>query len=46
MREVADFCRTLVHEALTDVSNLPLTVSDPRWLEKVEDWLEKSEAKD
>jgi len=46
VREVADFCRTLVHEALTEVSNLPLTVSDPHWLKKAEDWLEKSESKD
>jgi hypothetical protein len=37
--EVADFCRTLV--ALTEVSNLPLTVS-----EKAQDWLEKSQNKD
>jgi hypothetical protein len=37
VRKVVDFCRTLVHEALTEVSNLPLTVSDPRWLEKTED---------
>jgi uncharacterized protein YcgL (UPF0745 family) len=37
MHEVVDFCRMLVHEALTEVSNLPLTVSDPHWLEKVED---------
>src|SRR5262245_19447037 len=45
VREVADFCRTLVHEALTEVSNLPLTVSDPHWLEKAENWLEESEGK-
>jgi hypothetical protein len=45
VREVADFCRTLVHEALTEVSNLPLTVSDPHWLEKAEDWMETSEGK-
>jgi hypothetical protein len=25
VREVVDFCRTLVHEALNEVSNLPLT---------------------
>jgi len=43
VREVADFCRTLVHEALTEVSNLPLTVSDPHWLKKAEDWRESSE---
>ena len=43
VREVVDYVRTLVREALTEVSNLPLTVSDPHWLEKAEDWLEKSE---
>jgi len=43
VREVADFRRTLVHEALTEVSNLPLTVSDPHWLKKAEDWRESSE---
>ena len=46
VREVADFCRTLVNEALSEVSNLPLTVSDPNWLRRAEDWLEKSEGKD
>ena len=47
VREVVDFCRTLVHEALAEVSNLPLTVSDPNWLlRRAEDWLEKSEGKD
>ena len=46
VREVADFCRALVHEALTEVSNLPLTVSDPHWLKKAEDWLERLESKD
>jgi hypothetical protein len=46
VREIAEFCRTLVNEALTEVSNLPLTVSDPHWFEKAEDWLEKSEGKD
>ena len=46
VREVADFCRTLVNQALSEVSNLPLTVSDPHWLKKAEDWLEKSESKD
>src|SRR3974390_916376 len=45
VREIAEFCRTLVNEALTDVSNPPLTVSDPHWFEKAEDWLEKSEGK-
>jgi hypothetical protein len=45
VREVAEFCRTLVHEALTEVSNLPLTVSDPSWLRRAEDWLERSEGK-
>ena len=34
VRELADFCRTLVHEALAEVSNSPLTVSDPHWLKK------------
>jgi hypothetical protein len=46
VREVADFCRTLVNEALTEVSNLPITVSDPNWLRRAEDWLEKSEGRD
>jgi len=46
MREVSDFCRTLVHEALSEVSNLPLTVSDPNWLRRAEDWLENSEGRD
>ena len=46
VREIAEFCRTLVNEALTDVSNPPLTVSNPNWFEKAEDWLEKSEGKD
>jgi len=35
-----------VYEALTEVSNLPLTVSDPNWLRRAEDWLEKSEDQD
>ena len=43
--EVVDYVRALVHEALTEVSNLPLTVSDPNWLRRAEDWLEKSEGK-
>jgi hypothetical protein len=43
VREVVDYVRTLVHEALTNVSNLPLTVSDPNWLRRAEDWLEKSQ---
>jgi hypothetical protein len=43
VREVVDYVRKLVHEALTEVSNLPLTVSDPNWLRRAEDWLEKSE---
>jgi hypothetical protein len=46
VREVADFCRTLVNQALSEVSNLPLTVSDPHWLKKAEDWLEKSESEE
>jgi hypothetical protein len=45
VREVVDYVRALVHEALTEVSNLPLTVSDPNWLRRAEDWLEKSEGK-
>ena len=45
MREVVDYVRALVHEALTEVSNLPLTVSDPNWLRRAEDGLEKSEGK-
>ena len=46
VREAVDYVRTLVHQALTEVSNLPLTVSDPHWLIKAEDWLEGSESKD
>ena len=46
VREVVDYVRTLVHSALTEVSIFPLTVSDPHWLKKAEDWLEKSESKD
>ena len=45
VREVVDYVRTLVHEALTEVSNLTLTVSDPNWLRRAEDWLERSEGK-
>jgi hypothetical protein len=37
VREVVDYVRTLVQAALTEVSNLPVTVSDPHWLEKTED---------
>jgi hypothetical protein len=46
VREVVDYVRTLAHSALTEVSILPLTVSDPHWLKKAEDWLEKSEGMD
>jgi hypothetical protein len=45
VREVVDYVRALVHEALTEVSNLPLTVSDPNWFRRAEDWLERSEGK-
>ena len=45
VREVVDYVRALVHEALTEVSNLPLTVSDPNWLRRAEDWLETWEGK-
>ena len=45
VREVVDYVRALVHEALTEVSNLPLTVSDPNWLQRAEDWPERWEGK-
>ena len=45
VREVVDYVRAPVHEALTEVSNLPLTVSDPNWLRRAEDWLERPEGK-
>jgi hypothetical protein len=45
VREVVDYFRALVHEALTEVWNLPLTVSDPNWFRRAEDWLERSEGK-
>jgi hypothetical protein len=37
IRDVMDFCRTLVHQTLSEIADLPQNVSDPRWLETLEE---------
>ena len=36
-REIADWCRQKVHETLQVCADLPLKVTDPDWMERLEE---------